>query len=519
MVSALRAVAFLRTATRAICVLAFPALGAARPSAGWAPAAMGPSSPSVPPPASTDDYGDAPAATLAGHLFVVPAEVLGTAVTSEAGTVVPSWYGDAGDDGVVAVAALFPGSAAAVIVVTASAPGPVFPTCGVWVDQNATAGWGAADALPPIVGPVGPAGAIFVFGPFPHAATAPASPFVRIRLTTDPGGLPGPVGLVLSGEVEDFVLPGTGGPATMGSPGGGGPDAGDAPLPYPPCNSTFIVSERLGVLVTPDALCPAGFPVAGTAAFDDDAADDGIVRIDGLLPGGSCTIVVQASNPFGTFLDTIGGWIDFDGDGTWDETGEVFAPVAFPVGPVPATVTLGPLAVPFAAATPFPTRLKLSFGAQGAAAAGVGFTFGEVEDYLLPEQLCTGCNTTGGSAPSLFAVDPPRVGGALTLETIGAAPLAPVITVFGLFAGPGADLSGLGVPIAPGVCFLCVLPGNVFVGGVTDASGALTQVMAVPPAPAFAGLFVALQNFQIFPSGPAGLDVVNTNALTTNVLP
>ncbi|HKB15988.1 MAG TPA: hypothetical protein VKF62_07975, partial [Planctomycetota bacterium] len=194
------------------------------------------------------------------------------------------------------------------------------------------------------------------------------------------------------------------------------------------------------------------------------------------------------------------------------------SPVTASVGPAGTLVTLGPLAVPVTAVVPFPTRLKISFGSQGSQTAGMAFTFGEVEDYLLPEQTssCGGCNTTGGSPGALAATTAANLGGTLTLVTNGNASTN-VVTVFGRFAGPGADISALGVPVPPGVCFLCVLPSLIFGGGTTNASGTLVQTFPVPNDLSFTGVDVNFQNFQILVG--ASLDVVNTNSLSTTVLP
>ncbi|HET6202270.1 MAG TPA: hypothetical protein VFI25_05645, partial [Planctomycetota bacterium] len=67
----------------------------------------------------TDDFGDASGSTLARHTSATVSEHLGTSVTAEAATVTPSWYGDAGDDGILSVSSLFPGSTSATIVVHA----------------------------------------------------------------------------------------------------------------------------------------------------------------------------------------------------------------------------------------------------------------------------------------------------------------------------------------------------------------------------------------------------------------
>jgi hypothetical protein len=144
---------------------------------------------------------------------------------------------------------------------------------------------GGADALPIQSAAVGPAGTFFSFGPFTHAATAAPSPYVRVRLSRDTAGVSSPTSTGEFGEVEDYVLPGTGGPNSQGlfTPGNPGADAGDAPLPYPPVAALSTECERLGLIVDADVMSPVGFPTSGTAAWDDDGPDDdGIARIDGL---------------------------------------------------------------------------------------------------------------------------------------------------------------------------------------------------------------------------------------------
>ncbi|MCI0589884.1 MAG: GEVED domain-containing protein [Planctomycetes bacterium] len=448
---------------------------------------------------STTDYGDAPPpAGLAAHTSATLSERLGAISTGDAGTVSPAWYGDAGDDGIVSVSGLFPGSSGATIVVRATNPSATIADfCRIWVDRDAGVGFTAADALPIQAGVVGLGGLDFTFGPFAYPATAPASPMVRARLSFDATGVSSADGTGSFGEVEDYVLPGTGGPVTAPVPAGGGADAGDAPLPYPPCNATFIASERLGLAASPDAAAPVG-PGAGDGAWDDDA-DDGLVRIEGLSPGGSCTIVVRASNPAGTFTDRIGGWIDFDGDGTWDEAGEAFAPLAVPVGPVPVLATLGPLAVPAGAASLLRTRLKLSFGTTGVQAAGMGFTFGEVEDYLLPPSAGVGCYSTGGASPSIWASDPPRAGLPFTWRASGLSPgVAAFMIVDGLsFLPGGIDMSSLAPgAIPPATCFLYVGLGGILAGvGSPGPAGDLAVTVPVPPGTS--GGTVFLQSVQV----------------------
>ncbi|MGH7151729.1 MAG: GEVED domain-containing protein, partial [Planctomycetota bacterium] len=423
----------------------------------------------------TTDFGDASGATLAAHTSATVSEHLGTSVTGDFGTVTPSWYGDVGDDGIVSVSNLFPTSATAQIVVYAentAVPTGFLDFCRIWVDRNTGVGWSTAvDGLPTQSANVGSPGTNFTFGPFTMSATSPPSPFVRVRLSFDTTGVSSTVGTGSFGEVEDYCLPGTGGPVRTST---AGQDAGDAPTPYPPCDSVNLNSERLGYVVTDDATAPVG-PSAGNAAFEDDAGDDGIMKVSGLTPGGSCTLTIRGSTPAGTFTDTLAAWMDFDGDGNWDEFGEVFPAGSITVNAAGGTATLGPIPVPASAVNPVPTRVKLSFGTGAAICAGSAFTFGEIEDYRIPHQTgsCSGCNTLGGAAGSLAAVRPAELGGTLRLATYGAASTS-VLTVMGRFSGPGADLFDLGAPIPPGTCFICVLPQLIFGGGVTDANGYLT---------------------------------------------
>jgi hypothetical protein len=462
-----------------------------------------------------DDFGDAPAgAGVARHTGATASERLGTAVTAEAGTATPSWYGDGGDDGIVSVSSLFPGSTSATIVVHATNPGGTFSDyCRIWVDRNTGVGWSnTTDPLPTQSASVGPAGTNFTFGPFTYTTTAPPSPFVRVRLSFDTTGVSAASSTGSFGEVEDYVLPGSGGPNTTSA---NGRDAGDAPAPYPPCTSTNTLSERLGTGVTNDANAPVG-PDGGDAAWNDDT-DDGIVRIDGLTPGGSCTIVVRGSNPLGSFTDTVGGWIDFNNNGTWDEASEAFAPVAASVGPAGTSVTLGPLAVPVTSSGPYRTRLKISFGAAGAQAAGASFTFGEIEDYLLPSSAGIGCNTAPGAAPTIWAEDPPRQGLPFTWKEAGLAPGVGTIVLIdtGTFLPGGIDVSvfapGL---IPPATCFLYVGLGTFISSvGAADPSGNVSVTVPVPPG--VAGVTLYLQSFQIAPP----LSLLMTPALPLTIFP
>ncbi len=465
-----------------------------------------------------DDFGDASGLNFARHTNAVAGQRLGTAVTGDAVTPTPAWYGDAGDDGIVSVANLSPGTTTGQVVVSATNPFASSTSfCRLWVDRNNGVGWSPfSDAFPMQSATVGAAPVNFTFGPFSMLANSPPSPFVRVRLASSTVGMTASIGTAAFGECEDYVLPGTGGPVMAPV---GGNDAGDAPLPYPPANSTVIISERLGAAVSAtDANAPVGFGVTtGTAAWDDDAGDDGIVRLEGLVPGGSCTLVLRAVDPLGTFTDDTSAWMDFDGDGSWDDIGEAFAPVTVNIGPTPVTVTLGPLAVPASVGSTVATRLKVAYvgDPQSVEAAGTSFEFGEIEDYLLPVAAGTGCGIGPNGTPTIWAEDPPRQGLPFTWKEANLSPGSGAFLILDSvnFLPGGIDVFLLAGPIvAPGTCFLYTGLTTIAPIGAADPNGDLSVTL---PVPAGSAGTVYLQSFQI---GPA-LTIFMTPVLPLTILP
>ncbi len=465
-----------------------------------------------------DDFGDASGLSLARHTNAVGGARLGSAVSADVVTPTPAWYGDAGDDGILSTANVFPGTTTGQLVITATNPnGSSTNFCRLWVDRNNAVGWSPfTDAFPAQSATVGAAPVNFTFGPFSMLANSPPSPFVRVRLASTAGGVSAATGTAAFGECEDYVLPGTGGPvmAPVGSC-----DAGDAPFPYPPANSFVITSERLGAAVSAtDANAPVGFGVStGTAAWDDDANDDGIVRLEGLVPGGSCTLVLRAVDPVATFTDDVTAWMDFDGDGSWDEIGEAFAPVQVNIGPTPVTVTLGPLAVPATVGPTVAMRLKVSYfgDPQAVEAAGISFQYGEIEDYLLPVAAGTGCGVGPNGTPTIWAEDPPRQGLPFTWKEANLSPGSGAFLILDSvnFLPGGIDVFLFAGPIvAPGTCFLYTGLTTIAPIGAADPNGDLSVTL---PVPAGSAGTVYLQSFQI---GPA-LTIFMTPVLPLTVLP
>ncbi|HET6203005.1 MAG TPA: GEVED domain-containing protein [Planctomycetota bacterium] len=483
----------------------------------------------APDAAALDDYGDAPVGTPVARHTNAGQERLGTGVSTEGGPRTPAWFGDAFDDGLISVSNLFPTSTTAQIVVRAVNPaGTQTDFCRLWVRRTGLSlGWATfGDALPSQSASVGAAPVNFTFGPFALSAAAAPSPAVRVRLSRDAAGVQSPTSTGAFGEVEDFVVPGSGGlnvaalaPSTVS-------DASDAPPPYPPAGIRNVLNERLGAAVDGEGNTPVGYPQTGTGAWDDDGADDdGILRLDGLSPGASVSVRVLATNPSGSTLDAARAWFDWNGDGDWDDPGEATPEEVglVPVGATGRVFTLGPLAVPAASVDPVPTRIKLCRTSAGGGlleggqlAAGASASFGEIEDYLLHLEQGVGCNTATGLAPAAWADDPPRVGLPFTWRLAGLVPGAPVFFLADSSVLGGIDLVAFGLPVPPATCFLYVLPTNVFaLVGVGDPNGNFSLTIPVPPIPIFAGAVVYVQGFQIAPP----LSVIATNYLALTVLP
>ena len=197
--------------------------------------------------------------------------------------------------------------------------------------------------------------------------------FLRLRLTTDGSinGLDGAYGAALDGEVEDHSL-------TILPPE---VDFGDALDTYGTTLSNsgaghILLGDGLtiGSLVDADA---NGIPTAGVDGDDNDGSndEDGVGNIS-LVTGGAGLVAVTVNNPTPSPANLV-GWIDFDGNGTFDN--DEIASVAVPAGTINQTVTLNfgvvPVSVPSTVA-----RLRLTNDPLGTLPTGI-VEGGEVEDH------------------------------------------------------------------------------------------------------------------------------------------
>ncbi len=147
----------------------------------------------------------------------------------------------------------------------------------------------------------------------PHDATRRAT-FARFRLSSEPDL--GPTGYAPDGEVEDyqvFVVREA-------------LDYGDAPDPYPTridqggASHVVVDGLRLGNAIDVDF---DGQPHA--AALGDDRVglddEDGVTFDTHLVPGQQATVSIDVRNTTGTQA-YVNAWIDFNGDGDWNDPGE-----------------------------------------------------------------------------------------------------------------------------------------------------------------------------------------------------
>lgn len=111
---------------------------------------------------------------------------------------------------------------------------------------------------------------------------------------------------------------------------------------------------------------------------DQDATDDedGVVFSSGFLPGQSASVVVIAST-----AGVLNAWIDFNGDGDWDDSGEqLFDDASLSAGSnslnfsVSSTMTTGP------------TYARFRFNSSGNLSPMGPADDGEVEDYQVSRQ-------------------------------------------------------------------------------------------------------------------------------------
>jgi hypothetical protein len=259
------------------------------------------------------------------------------------------------EDGVAFVTPLIPGLGAQVDV-TVTAPGHL----DVWFDFDQNFSWldpGEQVYSGPVVLGLNP----IPFGVPPNAISGPT--FARFRYNTA-----GPVpvdGPAVDGEVEDYEV-------YIEEL-----DFGDAPdRPYPTflandgARHGFFANVFMGGLIDPE---PDGQPHPN--ALGDDLAnqpdEDGVIFTSPLSPTMVATVDVIVSLP--GFVDA---WIDFDANGVWDASEQIF--VSVPVAPGVNNLIFN---VPGTGSPAFTTFARFRYSTVGGMQPTGVAPDGEVEDY------------------------------------------------------------------------------------------------------------------------------------------
>jgi hypothetical protein len=277
------------------------------------------------------------------------------------------------EDGVFFTSGLFAGMPAS-IRVTAVGAGLL----SAWLDGNRNGTWNPGEQ---VLADVPLAGGVtnLVFQ-VPPILAAPGASFMRFRYST--AAVLGVSGGAPDGEVEDYQVQITEGPAEL--------DYGDAPTnAYPVLQSQNgarhgisalgVGNYTMGALIDADA---DGQPTAGADGDDKNGLDDedGVIFPTNsagqafLIQGSNLTVkIVTPGAPWLT------AWVDFNGDGDWNDVGERIASV------VPLSAGTNGLAVTapsLAFLGPTYARFRTSSLAVTLATTGAA-PDGEVEDYLL----------------------------------------------------------------------------------------------------------------------------------------
>ncbi len=249
-----------------------------------------------------------------------------------------------------------------------------------WIDLNDNGVFEAGEGATAIV-PQGTNGAVDLdFGTIPTSTAG--THVIRLRLSTDTAAQ-SPTGAALDGEVEDHLVTIVSTSVDFGdAPDTGGGDyntllASDGPR--------HVLANGLQIGAAVDAE-PDG--AQSPDALGDDAAgspddEDGLTV--SLVAGGSALFEVAVVNPMGSEA-SLYGWIDFDGNGTFDLVERASATVA---GGTNGTVVLDFGTVPITAVASTFLRLRLSTDAAAASSPDGVATDGEVEDHAVSIEPAT----------------------------------------------------------------------------------------------------------------------------------
>jgi hypothetical protein len=300
------------------------------------------------------------------------------------------------EDGLTNISSLVPGQpATATIQIINNDAVSLDITVAGWLDFGGDGKW---DLVPDHIGTHSMIVPAFSTTPFQFTFTVPTGAipgptFVRFRLfrvELEPGVhyLPLPTGYGEEGEVEDYEV------TIEAEVSPDDRDYGDAPYDginyfYPSANHQVGGPWWGDLSCLPDI--EPGMQRDNTATGDDaDAFGD---DENGLF--GANLVQGQSGGLFVSFVTggsgdvTLAGWIDFNGDGDWDDAGEASGPWAMALGPAPAGgYIIGYIILPFTVPAHAHlgqtfARLRIEEGLLGSISHTGPAGAGEVEDHLV----------------------------------------------------------------------------------------------------------------------------------------
>ncbi|RLC82016.1 MAG: hypothetical protein DRJ03_19580, partial [Chloroflexi bacterium] len=374
------------------------------------------------------DYGDAPDVnyntvyTNSGARHVISPTnnpTLGSIVDAETDGA-PSFLADGDDttglpddeDGVTFDSELVPGEVAT-ITVSAAITGSD-GVLNAWIDFDIDGDWSeASDHIVTNRAITAGTSAVITFN-VPSTATQAAT-YARFRFSTQPDLTP--TGLAPDGEVEDYIV----GVKEL--------DYGDAPDSY----STRFTDDgarhiitgtnpTLGVVVD-DELDGAPSPGADGDDTADSDDEDGVLFGGDLIPGEVVAITVTAAP---TATGILNAWVDFGGDGDWDEAIDQIVANRTIISGTSVVITFS---VPLTAAQGITTYARFRFSTQPDLTPTGLAPDGEVEDYVLhtlrldygdaPEPTYPTYRASDGPRHIILDVDNPTLGDTVDAESNG----------------------------------------------------------------------------------------------------
>ncbi len=333
------------------------------------------------------DFGDAPdtygttIAAMGPNHVIVPGFSLGATVDDEMdGQPGPlANFDGADEDGVTIVGGMAVACSVnnALTVNLTNGASAATPQLDAWIDFNGDGDFDAAEHLFSGTSAALSVGVNNLTFDVPCDAVAQATSYARFRLSS--AGSLTPLGAATNGEVEDYTVvvkgidlgdaPNTYGTTIAAMGASHGVDAA-SPLFLGACVDTETDGQP-NVGASGDDLGASVNTVGTCASANDD--EDGVVFNDMLIACGMSNVTVTAGQ-----AGVLDGWIDFNGDGDFDATDQVFTGQALAAGANALSINVPCDAVPQSM-----SYARFRFSSVGVAGPTGASMDGEVEDYTV----------------------------------------------------------------------------------------------------------------------------------------